>query len=127
MLQNGPTKYFQNELLQGRFARQSCDTCRKVMSYPRVVCNSCGSTNLDWFSSNCRGVIYSVTVIRAQGAPERDRALALVDLEEGGRIMTSAPTLEPHTLTIGQLVTLRVDHEREDPCVVISSLRSPLS
>lgn len=60
---------------------------------PRYLCPHCWSTDLDWVQASGRGTVHSFTVIRrapAQAFASRvPYVVALVDLEEGPRMMSN--------------------------------------
>jgi uncharacterized OB-fold protein len=75
---------------EGRFLIQRCPGCRHAQHYPRAVCVRCGATP-DWEEASGRGRVYSFSVIRQAGMPgfaeEVPYVVALVDLDEGPRVM----------------------------------------
>ena len=88
---------------------QQCDACGKYQFYPRILCSHCGHDSLSWRRVSGRGRIASFTGVRrprtdAYPAPTM---IALVDLDEGPRMMSSVVDAEPDSLHIGQAV--RVD------------------
>ncbi|MFS0589986.1 putative OB-fold protein [Cytobacillus horneckiae] len=72
---------------------QKCLNCSKHIFYPRIVCPHCTSEKIEWIESSGKGKIYSFTIARRPGGPafkaEVPYAVALVDLEEGVRIMSN--------------------------------------
>ena len=90
----------------GELRFQCCVDCNQVQFYPRSVCLQCGSEKVEWKISRGMGTVFSLT--RVERAPnDAFRALtpytlALVDLDEGFRIMAHA---DPH-LFIGDKVAL---------------------
>jgi uncharacterized protein len=95
---------FWNACSRGELRYQICGACKQAQFYPRPFCAKCGSEKLTWASSKGAGTIYAVT--RVERAPTEDfRALqpysiALVDLDEGFRVMAHADT----SLAIGDRV-----------------------
>ncbi len=87
---------------------KQCRECNKVVFYPRRHCTNCGSSILEWHVSAGEGVIYSLTVIRRNGHPYFSSILpyvvALVDLDEGFRMMTNIVQTAPEDVRIGQRV-----------------------
>ena len=70
---------------------QRCTECRKFQFYPRARCVRCGGA-VEWVAARGTGRIYSYTVVHR--APTEALAslvpyvVALVDLDEGVRMMT---------------------------------------
>ena len=87
---------------------QQCLECQKFRFYPRSVCPHCLSDRFAWRAASGRGAVYSFTVIhRAPSAAFRDRVpyvLALIELEEGVRMMSNVVDCEPGALKIGMPV-----------------------
>ncbi len=82
---------------------QRCGGCGSLLSYPRVLCPSCGSRDLGWEQSAGRGTVYSATTVHTR---EESYGVCLVDLDERVRVMAAgAPE-------IGARVELRVEEGR---------------
>ena len=94
----------------GQLLVQWCLTCDAAVFYPREVCPSCLGTELEWRPSSGRGTVYAVTVEhRPQHPGLADRApyaVALVDVEEGWRLLTNIVGCDPLSVTIGMPVTV---------------------
>jgi uncharacterized protein len=71
---------------------QRCLDCGQPYFYPRPVCPECGSARVEWFTASGRATLYSY-VINHRPAPgfeeEAPYAIAVVQLAEGPRMMTS--------------------------------------
>jgi uncharacterized OB-fold protein len=71
---------------------QRCDTCGAHQLYARDRCLRCRGP-VQWVEASGRGTVYSFTVIRQNySRPFRDwipYVVALVDLDEGPRLMTN--------------------------------------
>ncbi|HWP43730.1 MAG TPA: Zn-ribbon domain-containing OB-fold protein [Blastocatellia bacterium] len=92
---------------------QQCIECQRFRFYPRSVCPHCLSDRFEWRPASGRGKVYSFTVIhRAPAQAFRDRVpyvLALVELEEGVRMMTNIVECDPDTVRIGESVEVTFD------------------
>lgn len=77
----------------GELRYQHCPVCARVQFYPRPFCAACGAEP-QWAVSRGRGTLYSITTVAR--APTPDFAplapynIALVDLDEGFRMMAHA-------------------------------------
>lgn len=71
--------------------------------YPKVIAPS-GATDLEWVEASGGGTVYSITVNRKKDGSYN---IALVDLDEGPRMMTTIAGVE--TLPIGTRVKARVE------------------
>ncbi|NHO66123.1 DNA-binding protein [Aestuariicella hydrocarbonica] len=98
----GPEKKFRQYLSEGSFHLQRCDQCRQHVFYPRLLCPHCGSMQLTWVPASGRATVYSTSVPRSGGSSYN---IALVDLEEGPRMMTRVVDVAPEDVTIGMPVT----------------------
>ncbi|MDD2546449.1 MAG: Zn-ribbon domain-containing OB-fold protein [Burkholderiaceae bacterium] len=96
------------ELDQGRFLIQRCQDCGQHIYYPREICPHCGSKAVEFVAPSGRGTVYSTTVVRRKPAEGGDYNVALVDLDEGVRLMSRVENLAPDAVQIGQRVKTRV-------------------
>ena len=104
----GPEKTYQDKLAQGSFEIQRCVGCGKHVFYPRVLCPHCGADRLDWIVPSGRGTVYSTTVVRRKPADGVDYNVALVDLDEGPRMMSRVVSIAPDAVRIGMAVKARI-------------------
>jgi uncharacterized protein len=103
---------------QGKLLLQYCDQCRQHQFYPRLYCMHCDSTVVRWVPASGRGVIYSYTIIHQNKSPEfvRDTPynVAIVQLEEGPRMMCNIVETHPAELRIDLPVTVVFDAVTSD-------------
>jgi uncharacterized OB-fold protein len=89
---------------------QHCPACDRIQFYPRACCTLCGGSSPEWRKSSGLGTIYTFTVnFRAPSpafAPEIPYVIALVDLDEGFRMMLNVLGCNPETVRIGQRVRI---------------------
>jgi uncharacterized OB-fold protein len=99
----------------GELRIQRCVDCGKPYFYPRPLCPSCGSANVEWFTASGRATLYSY-VINHRPAPgfEADApyAIAVVQLAEGPRMMTSLVGVAPTPEALELDMPLRVTFEQ---------------
>ncbi len=78
---------------QHKLAYQKCNECQTVIFYPRSHCPYCGSLDNTWHESQGKGEVYTFSIIAQNRHPAfKDLgpyAVALVDLDEGFRMMTN--------------------------------------
>ena len=90
---------FWEATLRGELVTQRCDSCEKRQFPPRLLCRFCGGRELQWQPTAPRGTIYSFTIIHrppeAAFAADVPYVLAVVQLEEGGRIMANLVDCTP--------------------------------
>lgn len=82
--------HFWEGTLRGELRLQRCSSCEKVYFPPRPWCPACASREVDDFAASGRATLYSY-VIAARPAPgfEPPYSIAVVELEEGPRMMTN--------------------------------------
>ena len=112
-----PDKQYQEFLAQGRFMIQRNRATGKAFFYPRVAEPGTGCTDLEWFAPSGLGTVYAVTVI-SQRPPAVAYNVALIDLDEGARMMSRVDGIEPSAIQIGQRVKAKVIEENEQALVV---------
>ena len=87
-----------------------CTHCGRPFWYPRPVCPTCLRPDIEWHEASGRGVVHAVSVMHRPGNPMMaDRvpyAVALVDLEEGVRMMSNVEGVDPALVEVGQAVTV---------------------
>lgn len=106
--QTGADLHYQQALAQGQFLIQQCDACARAVFYPRMLCPHCGSDRLAWREPSGRGTVYSTTVVRRKPEAGGDYNVALVDLDEGVRLMSRVEGMPPADVRIGMPVQARV-------------------
>jgi uncharacterized OB-fold protein len=86
---------------------QRCDRCGRHQLYGRPHCLSCFGP-VAWVESSGRGTVHSFTVIRQSFARPFSEMIpfvvALVDLDEGARLMTNVVGCAPEDVRIGMPV-----------------------
>lgn len=92
---------------RGELVIQYCEACDRFEFYPRPMCRSCAG-ELTWRQASGLGTIYSFTIVRQSKTPPFDQivpyVVALVDLDEGPRMMTNVVDCPADSVTIGQRV-----------------------
>lgn len=80
----------------GELRIQQCTSCGEHYFYPRPFCPRCGSDRVEWRVVSGRAVLVSY-VINHRPVPPTDPPLviALVQLEEGPRMMSNVVGVEP--------------------------------
>ena len=71
---------------------QRCRVCDQAYFYPRNVCPSCLSGDVEWFRASGRGKLHTFSVVYAGGKYpplELPFVLAVVELEEGPRMLSN--------------------------------------
>jgi uncharacterized OB-fold protein len=113
----GPERQFLAFLAEGRFMLQRSKAAGACFFYPRVAAPGTGEGDLEWVEVSGRGRVYSTTVIRAR-PPAPSYNVALIDLEEGPRMMSRVEGIPPEAVAIGMAVTAAIVPGEPHPCVV---------
>jgi uncharacterized OB-fold protein len=101
-----PLALYQAHLEAGELAYQWSPAANRAVFYPRVVCPFSGSDRLEWRVSSGLGMVYATTVTHPrEGAPYN---VALIDCDEGFRLMSRVEEIAPDGVRIGMPVRLRI-------------------
>jgi uncharacterized OB-fold protein len=94
---------------QGRLLLQFCTRSGRAQFYPRPTGIHSGRRSLEWREASGRASLVAWTVDRMSPATpgEPPRIQALVDLEEGVRLLTWLVDAQPGELVAGQPLALR--------------------
>ena len=105
-IQNSPHKTYIDHLSRGELAYQFSPAAGRAVFYPRVTCPFTGSDKLEWRVSKGRGTVYAATTVHpAEGQPFN---VALIDCDEGFRLMSRVEDVPPEQVKIGMRVKFRV-------------------
>src|SRR2546421_4888989 len=98
---------------QGKLLLQYCEQCQRYQFYPRLYCMQCSASDLRWVEASGRGLVYSYTIIHQNKSPEfihdTPYNVALVQLEEGPRMLSNIVDIEPGELQADLPVTVVFD------------------
>ena len=109
------TQHFWNGTQLGELRLQRCDDCAQVYFPPRPFCPACASRSVSVFAASGRGTLHSY-IINQRAAPdsgfEAPYSIAIVELEEGPRMVTNIVDVEqtPEALVLD--MALDVTFER---------------
>lgn len=97
-------------LKERRLILKHCRDCGRHHFYPRALCPHCHSDALEWSDARGTGSIYSYTVARRPAGPafkaDAPYVVAVVELDEGARMMTNIVTDDVESVRIGQRVAV---------------------
>jgi uncharacterized OB-fold protein len=106
------SEVFWDACRRGELLIQRCPACGHRQFYPRLLCTACGATP-EWETTAGRGTVYTFTVIRQNYAkPFRELlpyVVAMVELDEGPRIMGNVTGCEVDDMTVGLPVEVWFD------------------
>ena len=113
-----PLAVYESHLDKGELAYQWSLEAKRAVFYPRVLCPYTGSDRLEWRLSQGLGTVHATTVVHPrEGAPYN---VALIDIDEGFRLMSRVEDIAPQEVKIGMRVRFRVHRPGGDepPCPV---------
>jgi uncharacterized OB-fold protein len=92
----------------GKLVVQHCKACGRRQFYPRAFCTACLSPELEWSECSGLGRIYTYTICRIPGHPSMAAkvpyAVAMIDLDEGVRMLTNIVDCDIGNIAIGARV-----------------------
>ena len=100
------TAFFFEGAKQHKLLIQKCSSCGTLRHPPRPSCAACRSFEWEPVEASGRGTIYSYVVNHYPQVPAFDYPLvvALVELEEGTRLIANVSGITPETVAIGMPV-----------------------
>jgi uncharacterized protein len=99
-------RFFFDGAKQGKLLIQRCASCGTLRHPPRPACPVCRSFEWDTQEASGRGTVFSYVVNHYPQVPAFDYPLlvALVELEEGTRLVANLSGVEPEKVAIGMPV-----------------------
>lgn len=111
LMKHSPLGTWVEHLKKGELAYQVCKDDDRPFFYPRAVAPETGSSNLEWRVSKGVGTVYTTTVVYYKG--EAPLNVAMIDLDEGFRMMSRVEDIDPLQVKIGMRVRFKV-HPGDD-------------
>jgi len=105
-IQTSPLAAWREHLNAGNLAFQRDTATGKPVFYPRVAAPGSGNTELAWEVSRGLGTVYATSAIA-----QRDKSaynVALIDMDEGFRLMSRVESVAAEDVKIGQRVKVRI-------------------
>lgn len=127
-LANADSLPYWNGARERKLLLRKCKSCGELHFMPRNLCPSCWSHDLEWIESQGRGNVHSFSIIRRASAPEFASrvpyVLALIELDEGPRMMANVLGDDALSVAIGDRVTLTFE-DRGDGALLPQFQRAP--
>lgn len=105
-MQKSPYGMYIEYCKRGELAYQLCTDDNKPVFFPRVIAPVSGSPNLEWRVSKGLGTVHATTVVHVKDAPTYN--VALIDIDEGFRMMSRVEDIDPMAVKIGLRVKCRM-------------------
>jgi uncharacterized OB-fold protein len=119
LTQQSPLGVFLEHMKKGELAYQVTEE-GKALFFPRAVAPGTGSTKLDWKISKGLGTVYSTTAVHYKN--EAPLNVALIDMDEGFRLMSRVEDIDAMQVKIGMRVKFRIHpgDEKQQPYPVFT-------
>lgn len=110
------TTFFWEGTAAGELRVQHCPNCGRLRHPPGPMCPSCGADKQDWIVASGRGTVFSYVVHHHPKVPGKTPpfVVALVELDEGVRMLGELIDADPASVQIGmpvQIALTRIDDE----------------
>ena len=99
-------------LERGELGYQFSPSANAAVFYPRVIAPRTGEADLEWRVSKGLGTVYATTVVHQQKGEQYN--VALIDIDEGFRMMSRVEDIPPAAVKIGMRVKFRVHGAADD-------------
>ncbi|MBA3304279.1 MAG: Zn-ribbon domain-containing OB-fold protein [Actinomycetota bacterium] len=120
---DGETQPWWDAAREGKLLIKRCGACGEAFFYPRPFCPGCWSDDVGWEEASGRAVLYTYSVVRRNDLPPfPDRVpyvAAVVDLEEGPRMMTNVVGCDPDDVAVGMALTVEFRQETDEVTVPV--------
>jgi uncharacterized OB-fold protein/acyl dehydratase len=110
--QSHDSAFFWEGVAQRELRIQRCKGCAKLRHPPGPMCPHCHSLEWDYARASGRGRVFSYVVAHHPPIPpfEYPNLIALIELEEGTRLVSNLCDVAPHDVTIGMPVEVFYAH-----------------
>jgi len=98
-------RYFWDGVAEDRLMIRRCAACSRLQHPPTPMCPRCGSVDWEAEEASGNGFVYSWIVSRHPTEPDDEpRIVALVQLDEGPRLVSNLQDVEPQRVSNGMRV-----------------------
>jgi len=99
------TQPFWDAARAGTLLIRHCNDCGRFHFYPRPFCPVCWSANVEWVEASGQATLYTWSIVRRNDLPPFNERVpyvaAVVDLDEGPRMMTNVVDCDFDALEVG--------------------------
>jgi len=117
------TRPYWDAARDGRLLLRRCRACSEAHFYPRPFCPKCWSDDVEWIDASGRATLYTWSVVHQNDLPPFPSRVpyvaAIVDLEEGPRMMTNVIDCEFDDLSVGMALEVTFRPETDDITVPV--------
>ncbi|HKA15635.1 MAG TPA: OB-fold domain-containing protein [Myxococcota bacterium] len=121
--QSRDNAFFWEGVAAGELRIQRCAGCKVLRHPPGPMCPHCHSLDWDTVTASGRGHVYSYVVAHHPPVPpfSYPNAIALIELDEGTRLVSNLVGIDPGDIAIG--LRVRVEFTRVDEDLVLPLFR----
>jgi len=117
-------KPYWDGLRMGKLMLPKCNDCGAAFFYPRILCPHCHSRNVGWIQASGKGKLYSFEIAYRTFNPafkvEAPFILAMVELEEGPRMMSNLINIKPDPAVVKCDMPVEVVFEKQTDEVTLA-------
>lgn len=117
------TRPFWDALRARRFLLRHCNACGRHHFYPRPFCPRCWSPDVHWTDASGRATLYTYSVVHVNDLPPFHERVpyvaAIVELEEGPRVMTNVEGVAFDELRIGMPLVVDFSPISDDVTIAV--------
>jgi hypothetical protein len=117
-------KPYWDGLKEHKLMMPKCEDCGRVFFYPRVLCPGCHSRRITWIQASGKGKLYSFEIVHQRLNQSyklpTPYVLAMIELEEGARMMSNLVNIEPDPKVIHCDMPVEVLYEKLTDDVTIA-------
>jgi uncharacterized OB-fold protein len=117
------TREFWDATREGRLLLRHCRACGEVHYYPRNFCPSCWSDDVDWVEAAGGASLYTWSTVYQNDLPPFHEQIpyvaAIVELDEGPRMMTKIVDCSSEQLAVGMRLRARFEPLDDDVTIVV--------
>lgn len=111
------SQHFWSEACEHRLVLQACSHCGESVFYPRQRCPACWHDALTWREVSGRGAVATYTIVHKPGHPAfaalAPYVVALIDLDEGARMLSNVIGCPVDEVRVGQRVVVSWEEQGE--------------
>jgi len=124
---DGSTAEYWAAAREHRLLLTRCRECSAVIFYPRPFCPACHGDSVEWVQASGRATLYSYSIVRHNDLPPFDRKVpyvaAIVDLEEGPRMVSNLVGIQPDQVRIGMELEVEFEELTEEITLPVFGVR----
>ena len=117
------TQPFWDGCREGKFLLRHCNACGRDHYYPRPFCPSCWGDDVSWKEASGRGKLYTYSIVHVNDLPPFNERVpyvaAIVELDEGPRMMTRIVDCDAEALDVGTRLRARFEPLDDDVTIIV--------